>query len=460
MVNYRRPYLVASIDDVLNKSKISIKELNKTVGNEGASASDYQVIANFAHGFEDYNSVFERAVTANDKTIYWYAIVPKNAKVEKAGVQVEWFVEGVGNHMQLHLSLDKNILLIPSSINEGAQSFVGENGLKVEDRTGSLINIFGDTSKPVLIKGEMIYALMGLKAFGGPQEFSFVNSITGNLLIGLTLSSSAHMATDQMSRGSYVEEYSLLLSDEELQKELNYVLEPNFETNPTANIYNTVFQNCIKELLNAVDFATSGRSKFKFSTDQYNPYTVPNYLKKTGVIASKPINLNQVFGAPNQTRENDQNKDAIAKTNLALKAMPPEKLDIFVRQLAYNAAVRKWKQESINGYFGLVMSELKSAKGIEALALGSYLDENDLWKNNPDKEQIKEIDSVLKGIVLDIIKDEAMIKLDKAIADFKAGKKLKGFKITGADIAKAQEYRKKYGDYLAALLKLSSLGPM
>lgn len=419
MVNYRRPFLHVDVQDFLSKTGISVEQLNLIFKKSTATVQDYRVIANFSHGFEGYPAPFIKATTAEDKSIFWYAIVPRDVMVKNAGVQVEWFVEGIGNHMQLHFSLDQNILLIPEKFESLSQTLAQGDSLlnRIENRTqigeGQFnIDIFGQVDRPVLIKGEIIYALMGLKAFGGPQEFSFVNGITGNLTIGLTMASVGHMATDQMSRGSFVEEYALKLSQDELNRTLEYVFQQNVGANPTANLYNTVFQNCIKEVVKAIDYGLMERSQqIYFDADQFSPYSVPNYLIRKGLIEKVPLKLNNLFPGfelVNQSRQTEENKDAIKKVNLALKVIKEKDLDVFVRDFAYAAAVNQWKQESINDYFKLMTSKLKTPKAFESFNINLFMNIDSEWKKNENKDQIIQIDNSIKKILLGIFTANAI----------------------------------------------------
>jgi hypothetical protein len=449
MVNYRKPFLHADLEDVLAKSKISLAQINKIFNMPNAEISDYNVIANFSHGFAGYNAPFMRPTTAEDQSIFWYAIMPREVNIKNAGIQVEWFVEGIGNHMQLHFSLDKNILLLPENLESinSSQASADSNGtidLKVEDRTQvGLIDIFGNNNQPVLIKGEMIYALMGLKAKHGPQEFSFVNGITGNLTIGLTMASSGHMETDQMSRGSFLEEYQLKLSQEELQRVLTYVFNQNTDENPTANLYNTVFQNCIKEVVKAVAYGIEFRdAKLVFDADQFNPYSVPNYLIKQGLIEANPQLLNTSFSGyklVNQSRETPENKGAIKKVDIAMGLIKEEDLDTFVRQFAYAAAVNQWKQESINDYFKLMTSKLKTIKMIESFNINIFMNIDPEWKNNENKDQIIQMDWAIKGILLKILEANALAEAAK-IRGSLAKLNLNKLKIPKLDIKIFQTY--------------------
>jgi hypothetical protein len=413
MVNYRKPYLHADLKNVLEKADISLEQINKVFAMGDAQFEDYHVVANFSHGFEGYNQAFMRPTTTDDKAIFWYAIVPKTSRVLSAGVQVEWFVEGIGNHMQIHYSLDKNILLLPMNLEDLAAS---TGSFSVEDRTQvegnspvKWIDIFGNNQKPVLIRGELVYALMGLKAYNGPQEFSFVNGITGNLIIGLTLASKGHMATDQMSRGSFIEEYQLKLSSEELQRTFDFVLLQNTDANPTANIYNTVFQNCIKEVVKAVDYGIEGRKgQLQFDADQFNPYSVPQYLISKDLVEKTPAKLNLEFAfyeksGVNQTRETKENKATIAKVDKALKIIQQENLDTFVRQFAYEAAVNKWKQESINIYFSIMGEKISTIKVLEQFKIIEFMEKERELRNSQHKDEIGQIDAKIKEIIKGIL---------------------------------------------------------
>jgi hypothetical protein len=424
MVNYRRPYLHVQPQDFLEKSGLTLADLNSIFKNTNNKIEDYRVIANFSHGFENYLVPFAKPTTAEDKSIFWYAVLPKNTIVNNAGVQVEWFVEGIGNHMQLHFSLNQNILLIPQKLENSKQlADQGQSLLaRLEDRTmvgeGQYnIDVFGATDRPVLIKGEIIYALMGLKAFGGPQEFSFVNGITGNLTIGLTMASVGHMALDQMSRGSFVEEYPLKLSQVELNRSLEYVFQQNTGNNPTANLYNTVFQNCIKEVVKAIGYGISDRTaQISFDADQFNPYSVPAYLIKKGVVEKSAIPLNKLFPGydlVNQSRQTEENKAAIKKVNVALQIIKEDDLDIFVREFAYGAAINQWKQESINDYFKLMSSKLKTPKVFESFNVNLFMNLDSEWRQNENKDQIIQIDNSIKKILLGIMKDNTVAEIKK-----------------------------------------------
>jgi hypothetical protein len=423
MVNYRRPFLHADLQDVLAKANLSLAKLNKVFNLPEGQLKDYRVIANFSHGFESYNTPFLRPTTADDKAIFWYAIIPTDAAVKTAGVQVEWFVEGIGNHMQLHFSLDKNILLLPENLEAISKTQISSDGevfedLQIEDRTKlGIIDIFGANDRAVLIKGEMIYALMGLKAYHGPQEFSFVNGITGNLTIGLTMASLGHMFTDQMSRGSFIEEYQLKLTDEELQRTFSFALMQNTNENPTANLYNTVFQNCIRAVATAVGYGIEGRDEqIQYDADQFNPYTVPNYLIKHDLVIAEPMQPNTLFSEfkfVNQSRQTPENAGAIKKVDIAFKVIKEDDLDTFVRQFAYAAAVNQWKQESINDYFKLMTSKLKSVKAIESFNINIFMKIDREWKKNENKNQIIQIDTTIKGIIFKIFEANALAEAAK-----------------------------------------------
>jgi len=380
--NFRRPFLHVSIEDVLQKTggHLTGMDLDK-IFHRGTDLSQYQAIAHFAHGIAGYQIINGKKIhrpvdSASDKTLYWYAILPKKVGTvstptkKGTALQVEWFAEGPGNHMQLHFSLNTPILLIPE---KNVTSVFSANSY-FEDRRSiprADLDVYsaGKTDArqndlaPVLIKGEIVYALMGFKSRQGLQNFSFQNGITGELSIGYILASASHMVMDQLTRGSYIEEYPLQMTANEERAMLNYVLNKD---NDASDIYSTVFQNCIKESLNVVLAGLiSSRGESFIDSDQFNPYTVPGYLEKKGLIRiADVVALNKLYQQDAAAHEGGKNSNRykfLNTQNLQLKSayssLQSNVLDSFARQLAYKSSSERWDSKALNNYIGFMSKE-------------------------------------------------------------------------------------------------------
>jgi hypothetical protein len=435
MVNYRRPFLHAELKDVLSKSDLSLEQINAIFGKDSRTSSDqYQVIANFAHGFENYKSPFEREVSGKDNSIFWYAVFPKEVGVKSAGVQVEWFSDGLGNHMQLHLSLDSNILLIPQA-SPASKENRPRNFKLYTDRSnstseGAILNGFefdDPENGPVLIKGDIIYALMGLKSKNGLPQFSFVNGITGNLTVGLVMTSLIHMETDQMSRGSFIEEYPINQMNVNLNNTLAYILSQNKVNSDgiiAGNLYNTVFQNCIKEVMKAieasldVDYAEYNLDLKipKFDSDQFNPYTVAEYLIGMEIVSKQKIDLNVAYSSYRlvpQSRITVANNSVIGKVEKALPFIKSPQLDTFVRKFAYDAAKNKWTAEAVNEYLAIIQDVFKNpSSAANSKSVAEFIKEKLMNSKN-----LAQIEQIHKSVVASLLgaldkRDTAEIKLE------------------------------------------------
>jgi hypothetical protein len=402
VVNLRRPFVHAHVSDLLTQSSVTIDTLNSVFKIPNGTAEDYIAIGDFAHGVESYDLPFERPVQGNEKSRYWFAILPKSVQVTKSAIQVEWFSEGAGNHLQVHTSLNAPIFLIPENfkILESQSRWISS---QIEDRRqNGPLDIFGNMNQPVLIRGELIYALMGLKSQNGPQEFSFANGITGNLSVGKVLASAAHMATDQLSRNSYIQEYSLKLNSKENQRLLEYFLMNN-QTGEITELYNTIFQNCIGEAIKAIQYATAQRGYgYRVDADQYNPYTVPEYLMSLNLIGGDPLILNKYYQAPVQEQVTPENEKVVREVNLLKPILKSTHFDYFVRQFAYETSLHNWKVEALNKYLKFVGAEMQDFHIAHILNMDKALDSDPILASDPDIHQMKEIHHTVKRILVHI----------------------------------------------------------
>jgi len=412
--------------------------LSGTTESTSLMLNKFHFIGNFAHGMDGYkNEENYKTKEPSNQThsTYWTAVIPKSARVFDAGLQIESFGGGEGKHMQIHLSLDTPILLLPQSSSSTTPETLQNNPLGVNNWNQYLDRSKTQwpedaydlpTDRPVLIRGELVYALMPAGFQEREPEPSIFNGISGNIIVSLILGSTSHMALDQLPRGSYIREYKLNMTDLGRQKIWDYITSTSRNDIPRINaagtayrlpvIYNIIFYNCISEALIAlnVGYMNNSHPNIKeLNIYQFNPFVVTEYLLSKNVISEKySVELNSLKNYSGIAKaKKEYIMPIMAQYQSIVKS---DTVDEALRRFAYQSNIRDWQPSEISLFIKLASKDPKKILYVDLdvlvakeLALLDQSSDPSVKIAPPMKARVLEIAKFMDNLLSDIKKSAA-----------------------------------------------------
>ena len=275
---------------------ITLKQIQSTFALRGfaqiKSFQDLIVIKNYAHGVKGFtkSDIFKKDVTENSSANFWYAVLPKNAKVMRAMVQRDWFSEGAGAHGQVRYILNSPVLLVPQEAKL--------KNIQIVDATRAdwKSHFTIESNVPHLAPADMVYSLYAIRYQNGPNKWDLFTGLGGVFANAYTLASTAHNVV-YLAKDDLVEQHDLISPQTLGTKSFLASLKRSDEYKE-QRIYHLIFNSCITEMNRALYAEGQGYPlrDLGIQSSDFNPYTFVEKLEP--VLSKTPVpSLNQEFGS-------------------------------------------------------------------------------------------------------------------------------------------------------------------
>ncbi|MFN8943721.1 MAG: hypothetical protein ACK5WZ_03760, partial [Pseudobdellovibrionaceae bacterium] len=362
---------------------------------EDLSREGFDLYKNFIHGILGRNAY--EALETRDHGQFWVMVMPRQARIDSALLQLEMFGNGIGGHTQLRFKLNTPLLLIPQEKMNQFPGHLSENkSAKVIQRIDgqNIRSVLGSLSvsenQDHIIPGDVVYTLMALRTDKGHETWGPLTGLTGSFANSFSLASTAHMASVQANH-SFIQQFELKLTSTQKQNLLNYVLTYSNQEKE-RQIYNVIYNSCIQATMRALDFADRRVDEWEFS-----PYSVVSHLASLGLIipAQELDSVNAEFDAPMKTLETEENK---ASLDFLRKNMGLIQSAVFKDSLKVLALViieDRWTYNELNLVFDAIKSNAMNGS-INVAQAQSQLQINPSIKQKSAQSIIKIIQSVEK----------------------------------------------------------------
>jgi hypothetical protein len=256
------------------------------------SFADLIVIKNYAHGVKGFTKaeIFKKDVTEASNAHFWYAVLPKGAKVTRAIVQRDWFSEGAGAHGQVRYILNSPVLLVPQEVKPKSIQIV--DATRVDWKSHFTI----ENNIPHLAPADMVYSLYAIRYQNGPANWDLFTGLGGVFANAYTLASTAHNVV-YLAKDDLVEQHDLI-SPQTLGTKSFLASLKRSDQYKEERIYHLIFNSCITEMNRALYAEGQGYPlrDLGVQSSDFNPYT---FIEKLKPVISKTAvpTLNQEFGS-------------------------------------------------------------------------------------------------------------------------------------------------------------------
>ncbi len=303
------------------------------------------VVDNFLHGWVDKSADIGR---------FWTAMIPTEG-VNDAILQVEWFDEGVGSHLQVRMKTDEPIFLVP----QGYTFPEGWMGQIKDFREINDLSLLNQVDNPMFIPGDIVYSLFGARTKQSDSPWSPLQGILGEYAYIKTMYSTSHAADFHAGR-AYVEQYKIHAFRQQKNQMLSKAIHFSAE-NGTNAIYHTVFNSCFTaalELLASVGLAVD--------TNIFNPYSVLTKLQQEAVIArERMISLGEEYDIKKFPQlRNEGNAETVEMLEELSPVLASDMFDQIIRRFSYVLLKDKWTHDELLQVFSIFKSIPKDQNSV------------------------------------------------------------------------------------------------
>ena len=344
---------------------ITLKQIQSAFALRGfaqiKSFQDLIIIKNYAHGVKGFAKadIFKKEVSESSSANFWYAVLPKNAKVMRALVQRDWFSEGAGAHGQVRYILNSPVLLVPQEVKPKNSQIVDAT------RSDWKSHFTIENNIPHLAPADMVYSLYAIRYQNGPSTWDLFTGLGGVFANAYTLASTAHNVV-YLAKDDLVEQHDLINPQTLGTKSFLASLKRSDEYKE-QRIYHLIFNSCITEMNRALYAEGQGYPlrELGIKSSDFNPYT---FVEKLAPVLSKTAvpSLNQEFGSDLKSKAlNPQ-----VEKNIALVQSP--EFETVVHNIALEALNLSYKElVEIGQAFSQLQKAAQSGQGPQLSEINS-----------------------------------------------------------------------------------------